>query len=235
MMTPDEAGAALAADPTFNLMSQAERETEAALLLGTIDAPSDDPLEIALTLELAALRAELAALTAEAGTGVATVSADNPVGEACRNGSDENPAGCGGREPVAANGRCMTCGAYRAAPVDAATAPKAVEPPIAPAKVQKPASEAPVEPVVPKLRHGVTYDPGSSMLGRFKEASGATDKETAAMLGMSRATVQAYAGGRLTEKLTDVQARILIDDIGERLLLLAELKRDIAVLIGEIE
>jgi hypothetical protein len=228
MMTPDEAGAALAADPTFDLMSQAERETEAALLLGAIDAPSDDPLEIALTLELAALRAET-------GTGAATVSADNPVGEACRNGSDENPAGCGGREPVAANGRCMTCGAYRAAPTDAATAPKAVELPIAPAKVETPASEAPVEPAAPKLRHGVTYDPGDSVLGRFKEASGATDKETAAMLGMSRATVQAYANGRLVEKLTDVQARTLIDDIGERLLLLAELKRDIAVLIGELD
>lgn len=222
-MTPQAAGAALAADPTFNLMSRDEQEAEAALLLGELGAPSDDPLDVALAIEIAEAGEFVDALTAER-VAVAELAAGI---EPCRL---ETP--CTGREPVAGNGRCMSCGAQRAVAavepvviVQATPAPTKPETrrSIAPAVVQQPAT----------LRHGVTYDPGVSFIGRFKEATGATDRELSGMLGMSRATSQAYAGGRLAEKLDDKQLQTLADDLAERLLLLANLKRDLAVALGE--
>lgn len=215
MMTPEAAGAALAADPTFRLMSREEQEAEAAALLGGFGTPSDDPLDVALAIELAEQGEFAAALAAER-----DAIHEQAAGlEPCRL---ETP--CGGSQPVAANGRCMSCGAQRAAV-------KAVEP--------APATPAPVKPetapaaATPALRHGVTYEPGASFIGRYKEATGATDREVSGMLGMSRATSQAYAGGRLPEKLDDKQLRTLADDLAERLLLLADLKRDLAVAMGE--
>lgn len=233
MMTPEAAGAALAADPTFRLMSREEQEDEAAKLLGGFNTPSDDPLDVALAIELAEqgefaealARERLAIHEQEAGL------------EPCRlNGADGPP--CDGREPVAGNGRCMTCGAQRQAEM-AATAPEAAPAPQPPAKpeTRPTAAAAPILPgaEAPRLRHGVTNDPGASFIGRFKEATGATDREASALLGMSRATCQAYASGRLPEKLDAAQVATIRADIAERLLLLADLDRDLAAAIGEVD
>lgn len=221
MMTPEAAGAALAADPTFATMNDAEREAEAAALLGTFAEPSDDPLDIAMALEAAALafRASTAATTAAPMPGV----------EACRLNGAEGPP-CNGDQPIAGNGRCMTCGAQRTA-AEPATAVQAAP---APSPAPTPATPPAAAPA-PILRHGVTSDPGASFLGRFKEATGATDREAAGMLGMSRATVQAYAAGRLPEKLTPQQVATIRADIADRLLLLADLDRDLAVAAGEVD
>jgi hypothetical protein len=232
MMTPEAAGAALAADPTFRLMSREEQEEEAARLLGGFNTPSDDPLDVALAIELAeagefaeALARERLAI-AEQATGL----------EPCRLNADGPP--CNGDQPIAGNGRCMTCGAQRRAETPA-TAPEAVPAPVAPPKPETAptAAAAPILPgtEAPRLRHGVTSDPGASFLGRFKEATGATDRETSGMLGMSRATVQAYAAGRLPEKLTPQQVATIRADIADRLLLLADLDRDLAVAVGELD
>lgn len=212
MIGPDDAALALRDDPTFSSLTREEQEIEAALLVG------DDPLDVALAIEAALAAPVVRALPAGPGL------------EACRlNGADGPP--CNGNEPIAGNGRCMTCGAIRR------VAEKAPEKPVQ-ADSPPAATRAPSEPVTastPVLRHGVTYDPGQSFIGRFKEATGATDRETASMLGMSRATAQAYASGRLPEKLDEAQARVLLDDLAERLLLLADLKRDIAKSLGDVE
>lgn len=208
MMTPDEAALCLRDDPTFATASRADQEEEAALLLG-----SDDPLDIALAIE--------AALAAPVKAAAAIVL---PGTEPCRlNGPDGAP--CGGNEPIAGNGRCLTCGARRVAEaVPAAAAP--IEP-------KRPAPRPAA--VLPGLRQGVRHDPAASFIGRFKEATGATDKEAAALLGVARTTAQAYANGHRTELLDGAQVKILMDDLADRLVLLADLKRDLAASIGQVD
>jgi hypothetical protein len=202
-MSPDEAALCLRDDPTFATSSREDQETEAALLLGT-----DDPLDIAMAIELA-----LAAPPAP-------VTTTGARGEPCRL---ETPCG---RPRLAGNGRCLDCGAQREA---------AVEQPASAPMTPKTAAKRSSDAEAAKLRRGVTHDPEASLLGRFKEATGATDSEMAAMLDISRASVQAYIAGRRTELLSDDQARTLIDGLAERLLLLAGLKRDLAIAIGEID
>lgn len=198
-MTPEEAAICLRDDPTFATSSPEEQEAEAALLLGT-----DDPLDVALAVELALAAAP------------APVAIRGPGDEGCRL---ETPCAV---PRLAGNGRCLDCGANRStSPVKVLSAAEAVSP--APRK-PKPSSE---------LRRGITHDPAATFLGRFKEATGATDSEMADMLGVSRASVQAYIAGRRTEALDEAQARLMIDGLAERLLLLADLKRDLAVAIGE--
>lgn len=198
-MTPEEAAICLRDDPTFATSSPEEQAEEAALLLGT-----DDPLDVALAVELALAAAP------------APVAIMGPGDEGCRL---ETPCAV---PRLAGNGRCMDCGANRSTgPVKVLSAAEAVSP--APRK-PKPPSE---------LRRGITHDPAATFLGRFKEATGATDSEMAEMLGVSRASVQAYIAGRRTEALDEAQARLMIDGLAERLLLLADLKRDLAVAIGE--
>lgn len=198
-MTPEEAAICLRDDPTFATSSPEEQEAEAALLLGT-----DDPLDVALAVELA--------LTERP----PPIAIMGPGDEGCRL---ETPCAV---PRLAGNGRCLDCGANRSTgPVKVLSAAEAVSP--APRK-PKPPSE---------LRRGITHDPAATFLGRFKEATGATDSEMAEMLGVSRASVQAYIAGRRTEALDEAQARLMIDGLAERLLLLADLKRDLAVAIGE--
>jgi len=198
-VTPEEAAICLRDDPTFATSSPAEQAEEAALLLGT-----DDPLDVALAVELALAAAP------------APVAIMGPGDEGCRL---ETPCAV---PRLAGNGRCLDCGANRSTgPVKVLSAAEAVSP--APRK-PKPPSE---------LRRGITHDPAATFLGRFKEATGATDSEMAEMLGVSRASVQAYIAGRRTEALDEAQARLMIDGLAERLLLLADLKRDLAVAIGE--
>lgn len=165
----------------------------------------DDPLAVALAIELAL---DMGPRSGDAAGGVGD--------EGCRL---ETPCAV---PRLAGNGRCLDCGANRSTgPVKVLSAAEAVSP--APRK-PKPPSE---------LRRGITHDPAATFLGRFKEATGATDSEMAEMLGVSRASVQAYIAGRRTEALDEAQARLMIDGLAERLLLLADLKRDLAVAIGE--
>ena len=200
-MTPEEAAICLRDDPTFAMSSPEEQAEEAALLLG-----SDDPLDIALAVELA-LTAGHAVATPKGGVG----------DEGCRL---ETPCAA---PRLAGNGRCLDCGASRVLAPVPLTAKEAIAP--GPRK-PKPPSE---------LRRGVTHDPAASFLGRFKEATGATDNEMADMLGVSRATVQAYIAGRRREIIENDTARKMIDGLADRLLLLADLKRDIAAAIGEVD
>lgn len=198
-MTPQEAALCLRDDPTFATASRLDQEAEAALLLD-----SDDPLDIAIAIETA-LQAPPAPVTARGG-----------ALEPCRL---ETP--CGGREPLAGNGRCMTCGANRIEPPTPAAPPPAPRPKPKPKKKLK------------GLRGGIIYDPADSLVGRFKEVTGATDNELSAMLGKARTTIQAYCNGRLAEKLEDGGGQRLIDELADRMAVMAELKRDLAVALGE--
>ncbi len=190
MMTVGEAALALRDDPTFAAMTETEREAEAIELVG------DDPLDVALAIEMAlSAPAETPAIM---GSGV----------EPCRLEAD-----CGGREPLAGNGRCMTCGANRAAPctpeqpVEAVPAAKAPTP--RPAPVSSPV-EAPARPGEPLVR-------------RFKEALGMPDAQLAALIGVTRPTAQAYVSGRLAEQIDGVRSEYLLRALIKRQGQIAEL------------
>lgn len=198
-MTPEQAAICLRDDPTFATSSREEQETEAALLLGT-----DDPLDVALAIELAL----------EAPEPPSAIM--GPGDEGCRL---EPPCAV---PRIAGNGRCLDCGANRVAgPVKVLSAKEAVKPGPRPRRTPS------------ELRRGVTHDPTATFCGRLKEATGATDQELADIIGVSRASVQAYVAGRRTELIDDAATRRMITLLDEHLLLAATLKRDLAVSIGE--
>lgn len=228
-MTPEEAAICLRDDPTFGSSSREDQETEATLLLG-----DDDPLAVALAIELALEAAP--AVTAIMG----------PGDEGCRL---EKPCAA---PRLAGNGRCLDCGAYRQTTSRSGDAESGVEGPQereeplgAPAPPPAPES-APA--AAPARKKPVSYadahrqrqakalrDPEATFVGRYKELTGTADRELAAMTGKSRATVQAYARGQLPEKLEAETIRHLADDIGERMILLAQLQRDMLAAIGEVD
>lgn len=228
-MTPEEAAICLRDDPTFAGSSREDQETEATLLLG-----DDDPLAVALAIELALEAAP--AVTAIVGSG----------DEGCRL---EKPCAA---PRLAGNGRCLDCGAYRQTTSRSGDAESGVEGPQereeplgAPAPPPAPES-APA--AAPARKKPVSYaeahrqrqakalrDPEATFVGRYKELTGTADRELAAMTGKSRATVQAYARGQLPEKLEAETIRHLADDIGERMILLAQLQRDMLAAIGEVD
>ena len=208
-------------DPTFATSSREDQETEATLLLG-----DDDPLAVALAIELAL---DMGPRSGDAAGGVGD--------EGCRL---EKPCAA---PRLAGNGRCMDCGAYRQT---AAESPQEREEPLeAPAPPPAPES-APA--AAPARKKPVSYaeahrqrqakalrDPEATLVGRYKELTGTADRELAAMTGKSRATIQAYARGQLPEKLEAETIRHLADDIGERMILLAQLQRDMLAAIGEVD
>lgn len=216
-MTPEAAAQCLRDDPTFAGSSRDEQEAEAMLLLG-----SDDPLDVALAIEMA--------LAAEAPRPAIMAQGD----EGCRL---ETPCSA---PRLAGNGRCMDCGAQRQSPpqspVEAAPAPEPENAPapkkLAPTGRKKPLTyaEAHRQRQAKALR-----DPEATFIGRYKELTGTADRELAAMTGKSRATIQAYARGQLPEKLEAETIRHLADDIGERMILLAQLQRDMLAAIGEVD
>lgn len=213
-MTPEEAAICLRDDPTFGSSSREDQETEATLLLG-----DDDPLAVALAIELALEAAP--AVTAIMG----------PGDEGCRL---EKPCAA---PRLAGNGRCMDCGAYRQI---APESPQEREEPLeAPESAPAPAP-ARKKPVSYAEAHRqrqakALRDPEATFVGRYKELTGTADRELAAMTGKSRATIQAYARGQLPEKLEAETIRHLADDIGERMILLAQLQRDMLAAIGEVD
>lgn len=223
-MTPEEAAICLRDDPTFATSPREEQEAEAAALLG-----SDDPLDVAIAIELALQAAP------------APVAIMGPGDEGCRL---EKPCAA---PRIAGNGRCMDCGAHRQSP---ATSPVEREEPLdAPAPPPEPENAPAAEkPAPPACKKPVSYaeahrqrqakavrDPEATFVGRYKELTGTADRELAAMTGKSRATIQAYARGQLPEKLEAETIRHLADDIGERMILLAQLQRDMLAAIGEVD
>ena len=219
-MTPEAVAICLRDDPTFATSTREEQEAEAAALLG-----SDDPLDVAIAIELALEGAP------------APVAIMGPGDEGCRL---EKPCAA---PRLAGNGRCMDCGAYRQT---AAESPQEREEP-SEAPAPPPAPESAPAPA-PARKKPVSYaeahrqrqakalrDPEATFVGRYKELTGTADRELAAMTGKSRATIQAYARGQLPEKLEAETIRHLADDIGERMILLAQLQRDMLAAIGEVD
>lgn len=237
MMTPEQAAICLRDDPTFGSSSREDQETEATLLLG-----DDDPLAVALAIELAL---DMGPRSGDAAGGVGD--------EGCRL---EKPCAA---PRLAGNGRCMDCGAYRMQPEGVGQiAPESPqereEPPEAPAPPPAPRSGVAAGGVesapapAPARKKPVSYaeahrqrqakalrDPEATFIGRYKELTGTADRELAAMTGKSRATIQAYARGHLPEILERDTIRHLADDIGERMILLAQLQRDMLAAIGEVD
>jgi len=229
-MTPEEAAICLRDDPTFAGSSREDQETEATLLLG-----DDDPLAVALAIELAL---DMGPRSGDAAGGVGD--------EGCRL---EKPCAA---PRLAGNGRCMDCGAYRQTapespqereePSGAPAPPPAPEsaPAAAPAHAVASPQAARKKPVSYAEAHRqrqakALRDPEATFVGRYKELTGTADRELAAMTGKSRATIQAYARGQLPEKLEAETIRHLADDIGERMILLAQLQRDMLAAIGEVD
>jgi len=203
------AAACLRDDPTFSASPRVEQEEEARAVLAVEGGDPEDPLDVALTIEAALQPApdptpgELAAyLKPTAGaTHRAIVAEPSPVPvrplEACREGKDDfdlSGRTCGA--PVGATGRCQDCGAFRRA----AATTEPVQPHARAVLAPEPVGEA-----------GAT--PETHYVRRLKEVAGWPDHLIAAILKKSRATVQAYAGGRLPERLTLDQYRALDDAI----------------------
>jgi len=207
------AAACLRDDPTFSASPRVEQEEEARAVLAVEGGDPDDPLDVALAIEAALQPApvptpgELAAyLKPTAGaTHRAIVAEPSPVPvrplEACREGKDDfDLSGRTCNAPVGATGRCQDCGAFRYA----AAAPTA---PVAP----------PVR-VLAQTSEPVTDDkPETHYVRRAKEVMGWPDHHLAVILKKSRATIQAYAGGRLPERLTLDQYRALDDAISRQI------------------
>lgn len=220
-MTPEEAAICLRDDPTFAGSSREDQETEATLLLG-----DDDPLAVALAIELAL---DMGPRSGDAAGGVGD--------EGCRL---EKPCAA---PRLAGNGRCMDCGAYRQtaaeSPQEREEPSEAPAPPPAPesAPAAAPARKKPVSYAEAHRQRQAKAlrDPEATFVGRYKELTGTADRELAAMTGKSRATIQAYARGQLPEKLEAETIRHLADDIGERMILLAQLQRDMLAAIGEVD
>lgn len=220
-MTPDEAAICLRDDPTFGSSSREEQEAEAAALLGT-----DDPLDVAMAIELAL---EMGPRSGDAAGGVGD--------EGCRL---ETPCAA---PRLAGNGRCMDCGAHRVAatgkPVEREEPAEAPSPPAEPesAPAAAPARRKPVSYAEAHRQRQAKAlrDPEATFIGRYKELTGTADRELAAMVGKSRATIQAYARGQLPEILEKETIRHLADDLGERMVLIAQLQRDMLAAIGEVD
>lgn len=184
-----EAAACLRDDPSFRLMNRLEQEAEAAALLAkTAPDLALDPISVALVIE-AALSAVAPEPASFAPAGV----------EPCR----ENRHDC--RAVVGATGRCLDCGARR----------KAAEPEPAPpvkAAARNGQSAAPdlFAPPAPMASADVRELP---LLYRLKAATGWADRQLAEVTGKSRATVQAYIGGRLPEVLGRDELDALVENL----------------------
>jgi hypothetical protein len=181
---PDPVAVALAADPTLAFMSPSERREEASSLLLSAgrDTEAEDPLTLALLVE------EAEALDPPEPPTVAPSVHLDP----CREDRGDR---C--HEAIAANGRCMACGARREAEPKA----QAVEMPaglVAPPAAPLPAPE--------RLR-----TEGEPILARYKAVSNATAQEIGEAIGRGKSSVQAMVTSRYTEILTPEQIRTLVN------------------------
>jgi len=199
------AAACLRDDPTFKDSPRVDQEEDARAVLAVEGGDPEDPLDVALTIEAALQPApdptpgELAAyLKPTAGaTHRAIVGEAAPPDvvaplEACRENKDAPGRYCSA--PVGATGRCQDCGAFRR-------------------------TAATTEPVQPHALAVLAPEPARTdtlethYVRRSKEVMGWPDHHLAVILKRSRATIQAYAGGRLPERLTLDQYQALDDAI----------------------
>lgn len=184
MTGPDPVAATLAADPTLALMTPAERLAEVSELLRYAgrEAEADDPLTLALLVE------EAEALPPPEPVAVAASVHLEP----CREDRGDRCA-----EAIAANGRCMACGARREAEPKA----QAVE---MPAGLVAP--PVPVPAPVERLR-----TEGEPILARYKAVSNATAADIGVAIGRGKSSVQAMVTSRYTEILSPEQIRTLVE------------------------
>lgn len=180
----DPVAATLAADPTLALMTPAERLAEVSALLRSAgrEAEADDPLTLALLVE------EAEALPPPEPMAVAASVHLDP----CREDRGDRCA-----EPIAANGRCMACGARREAEPKA----QAVE---MPAGLVAPPAAPPQSPE--RLR-----TEGEPILARYKAVSNATAADIGQAIGRGKSSVQAMVTSRYTEILSPEQIRTLVE------------------------
>jgi hypothetical protein len=167
-------------------MSPGERRAEIAALLLSAgrDAEAEDPLTLALLAE------EAEALDPPEPPTVAPSVHLDP----CREDRGDR---C--HEAIAANGRCMACGARREAE------PKAQA-------VEMPAGL--VAPPVPSQRAAperLRTPEGEPILARYKAVSNATAQEIGEAIGRGKSSVQAMVTNRYTEILSPEQIRTLVD------------------------
>ena len=199
MTSPDPVAATLAADPTLALMTPAERLAEVSELLRYAgrEAEADDPLTLALLVE------EAEALPPPEPTAVAA----SVYLEPCREDRGDRCT-----EAIAANGRCMACGARREAEPKA----QAVKMPAGLAEAVTKALTGLVAPPVPlpapvpapveRLR-----TEGEPILARYKAVSNATAADIGEAIGRGKSSVQAMVTSRYTEILSPEQIRTLVE------------------------
>ncbi len=185
MTAPDPVALALAADPTLALMSPGERRAEIAALLLSAgrDTEAEDPLTLALLVE------EAEALDPPEPPTVAPSVHLDP----CREDRGDRCT-----EAIAANGRCMACGARREAEPKA----QAVEMPAGLVAPPVPSQRAAPE----RLR-----TEGEPILARYKAVSNATAADIGEAIGRGKSSVQAMVTSRYTEILTPEQIRTLVE------------------------
>lgn len=212
----------LLSDPTFALMTPAERRVEAVELMKTAGL-GDDELEAALHVEEAEARHAR-------GENLAVQAQEVlPAGiEPCR----EDKASCA--SPVAATGRCMECGARRVSltPYTGETITQTLS-----REMEGIGGDVMIsvrtttDPNAPLIAVGkpATANPSPNFLARFKGATGLKDVEIADVLGRARSSVQAQVSGRLADNLTaedaDRLAGALEDRVKRLTALLEELGR----------
>lgn len=192
-MTGADISFQLLADPTFPLMTAAERRLEAVELMKTAGL-GDDPLDAALAVEQAEEWLEQG-LVDQAEARLTDIRQATDAGvfqalagvEPCREKWGE---GC--IKTVSATGRCMECGAQRVALAVVKTLERAGEI----AALPMPDAELERFPSPPGYRV-----PAQGFIARFKAATGNNDRQIGDLLGMARSSVQAIVGGRVGENL----------------------------------
>ena len=184
MTAPDPVALALAADPTLAFMSPSERRAEIAALLASAgrDTEAEDPLTLALLVE------EAEALDPPEPPTVAPSVHLDP----CREDRGDRCT-----EAIAANGRCMACGARREAE------PKAQA-------VQMPAGLVAPPAVTPAAPERLRTE-GEPILARYKAVSNATAADIGEAIGRGKSSVQAMVTSRYTEILSPEQIRTLVE------------------------
>lgn len=199
MNAPDPVALALAADPTLAFMSPEERRAEIAALLLSAgrDTEAEDPLTLALLVE------EAETLDPPEPPTVAPSVHLDP----CREDRGDRCT-----EAIAANGRCMACGARREAEPKA----QAVEMPTGLAEAVTAALTGPLGTAIADPAYGRSLPErlrteGEPILARYKAVSNATAQEIGEAIGRGKSSVQAMVTSRYTEILSPEQIRTLVE------------------------
>lgn len=204
----------LLADPTFGLMTTAERREEALALIASVGGEPDDDLGAALAVE----EAEGRYAAGERGR-EAVQAPERPAG------TGDHAPGCEGVR-IAGNGRCLGCGAQV----------QSVAPPQVEIDRRETEERARADRFMARIDAGETVSdmlakagqpkpkpPQGGTLAAFKAATRMGDRDIADTIGMARSSVQAIVSGRATENLTPSQLRALSDALAAQSLALHDL------------